>query len=115
MAGVLGRLLGDVWGPVGFWFMVGAVYVTFCSTTLSVQDGFGRMFGNGLGVIEMEEMAIRFALKCFEGLILEQRKAVDVSMDGYERFNAERLALVLDELDLGVGVGRETIDRDHGR
>jgi 4-hydroxyacetophenone monooxygenase len=46
-------------------------------------------FGNGLGVIEMEEMAIRFALKCFEGLILEQRKAVDVSMEGYQRFNAE--------------------------
>ncbi len=46
-------------------------------------------FGNGLGVIEMEEIAIRFALKCFEGLILEQRGAVDVSMEGYERYNAE--------------------------
>jgi len=51
MAAVLGRLLGDVWGPVGFWFMIGAVFVIFCSTTLSVQDGFGRMFGDGLRLL----------------------------------------------------------------
>lgn len=46
-ARVLGRLLGEVWGPVGFWFMVVAVFVGFWDTILSDQDGFGRMFASG--------------------------------------------------------------------
>lgn len=51
MAGVLGRLLGDVWGPVGFWFMVGAILLGFWCTTLSVQDGFGRLLGHGAVIL----------------------------------------------------------------
>jgi Mn2+/Fe2+ NRAMP family transporter len=51
VAETLGRLLGGVWGPAGFWFMIAAVFATFCSTTLSVQDGFGRMFGDGLAIL----------------------------------------------------------------
>jgi Mn2+/Fe2+ NRAMP family transporter len=47
VAQVLGRLLGEVWGPVGFWFMVLAVFVGFWDTILSDQDGFGRMFTSG--------------------------------------------------------------------
>ncbi|ACO48188.2 Nramp family divalent metal transporter [Deinococcus deserti] len=48
VARTLGRLLGDVWGPAGFWFMVTAVVVTFSSTILSAQDGFARMFSGGV-------------------------------------------------------------------
>lgn len=44
IADVLGRLLGDVWGRAGYWFMVAAVFVGFWDTVLSDQDGFGRMF-----------------------------------------------------------------------
>ncbi|MBW4481506.1 MAG: Nramp family divalent metal transporter [Tildeniella torsiva UHER 1998/13D] len=51
VAETLGRLLGDLWGPFGFWFMVAIVFVTFCSTTLSVQDGFGRMFADGTQIL----------------------------------------------------------------
>lgn len=47
VAPVLGSLLGGVWGPVGFWFMILGVYVGFWDTVLSDQDGFGRMFANG--------------------------------------------------------------------
>jgi Mn2+/Fe2+ NRAMP family transporter len=47
VAPTLGRLLGEVWGPIGFWFMVLAVFVGFWDTVLSDQDGFGRMFANG--------------------------------------------------------------------
>lgn len=50
-AEVLGRLLGDVWGPFGFWFMIGAVFVTFTSTILSTQDGFARLFADGTRLI----------------------------------------------------------------
>lgn len=47
VAEVLGRLLGTLWGPVGFWFMVTAVFLGFWDTVLSDQDGFGRMFASG--------------------------------------------------------------------
>ncbi|MBZ0230718.1 MAG: Nramp family divalent metal transporter [Deltaproteobacteria bacterium] len=51
VAATLGRLLGDVWGPVGFWFMIAAIFATFTSTTLSVQDGFSRMFADGAALL----------------------------------------------------------------
>jgi len=51
VAEILGSLLGDIWGPFGFWFMVAIVFITFCSTTLSVQDGFGRMFADGTQIL----------------------------------------------------------------
>ena len=47
IAETLGELLGGVWGRVGFWFMVTAVFVGFWDTILSGQDGFGRLFGDG--------------------------------------------------------------------
>lgn len=47
VAEVLGGLLGTLWGPIGFWFMITAVFVGFWDTVLSDQDGFGRMFANG--------------------------------------------------------------------
>lgn len=51
VAETLGSLLGNIWGPFGFWFMVAIVFITFCSTTLSVQDGFGRMFADGTQIL----------------------------------------------------------------
>jgi Mn2+/Fe2+ NRAMP family transporter len=48
IAEVLGELLGGVWGRIGFWFMVLAVFVGFWDTVLSNQDGFGRMFADGI-------------------------------------------------------------------
>ncbi len=51
VAETLGTLLGDLWGPFGFWFMVAIVFITFCNTILSVEDGFGRMFADGTQII----------------------------------------------------------------
>jgi Mn2+/Fe2+ NRAMP family transporter len=47
VAEVLGKMLEHLWGPVGFWFMITAVFVGFWDTVLSDQDGFGRMFSGG--------------------------------------------------------------------
>jgi hypothetical protein len=47
VAEVLGQLLGGVFGPIGFWFMIVAVFVGFWDTVLSDQDGHGRLFANG--------------------------------------------------------------------
>jgi Mn2+/Fe2+ NRAMP family transporter len=51
VAQTLGRLLGDVWGPVGFWFMVGGVFIGFWDTVLSDQDGHSRLFANGTAIL----------------------------------------------------------------
>ncbi|MFD2163018.1 Nramp family divalent metal transporter [Paradesertivirga mongoliensis] len=51
VAETLGRLLGGIWGELGFWFMILAVFITFFSTILSDQDGFGRMFSDGVRIL----------------------------------------------------------------
>lgn len=51
VAETLGQLLGGIWGQIGFWFMIGAVFITFVSTMLSDQDGFGRMFADGSAIL----------------------------------------------------------------
>jgi Mn2+/Fe2+ NRAMP family transporter len=51
IAATLGRLLGDLWGPVGYWFMVAAVFVGFWDTVLSDQDGHARMFTDGTRLV----------------------------------------------------------------
>jgi Mn2+/Fe2+ NRAMP family transporter len=47
VAEILGQLLGQIWGPIGFWFMILGVFIGFWDTVLSDQDGFGRMFAGG--------------------------------------------------------------------
>ena len=51
VAKTLGNMLGQLWGPVGFWFMITAVFVGFWDTVLSDQDGFGRMFSGGTNIL----------------------------------------------------------------
>lgn len=47
VAQTLGKILEQLWGPIGFWFMVTGVFIGFWDTVLSDQDGFGRMFAGG--------------------------------------------------------------------
>lgn len=51
MSEVLGQLLGQLWGPIGFWFMIGAVFISFWTTALTNQDGWGRMFSSGTKIL----------------------------------------------------------------
>lgn len=51
VAQVLGQLLGEVWGPIGFWFMVIAVLIGFWQTTLTNQDGWSRLLADGTRII----------------------------------------------------------------
>ena|SRR5687767_5376286 len=69
VASTLGRLLGDVWGSAGYWFMILGVFVGFWDTVLSDQDGHARMFADGVRLIapplrKYPEVAVRrvFAL-----------------------------------------------------
>lgn len=51
VAATLGTLLGGVFGVVGFWFMIVAVFIGFWDTVLSDQDGFGRLFASGTRIL----------------------------------------------------------------
>lgn len=51
VAATLGVLLGGVFGVVGFWFMIVAVFIGFWDTVLSDQDGFGRLFASGTRIL----------------------------------------------------------------
>jgi Mn2+/Fe2+ NRAMP family transporter len=70
VAEALGRLLGDVWGPAGFWFMVLAVFLTFFSTLLADQDGFGRMFSDATQILTGKEMDNRKLWKWIVPIVL---------------------------------------------
>jgi hypothetical protein len=50
-AQVLGQLLGQIWGPWGYWFMIAAVGIAFFSTTLSNQDGWARLLSQGSRIL----------------------------------------------------------------
>ena len=47
VAQTLGQILGSLWGPVGFWFMIVSVFIGFWDTVLSDQDGHSRVFTSG--------------------------------------------------------------------
>ena len=47
VAETLGQILGSLWGPVGFWFMIVSVFIGFWDTVLSDQDGHSRVFTSG--------------------------------------------------------------------
>jgi Mn2+/Fe2+ NRAMP family transporter len=51
VAEVLGQLLGGVWDPVGYWFMIIAVLTGFWQTTLTNQDGWERLFADGTSIV----------------------------------------------------------------
>lgn len=43
----------------------------------------------GLGLAEFEELEVRFALECMAHLILEGKRAIEVTPQAYERYNRE--------------------------
>lgn len=46
VAGDLSRLLSDLWGRLGFWLMILAVFVALGGSVLANQDGWGRSFAD---------------------------------------------------------------------
>jgi 4-hydroxyacetophenone monooxygenase len=67
----------------------------YLGTMLPGFPNFFMLYGpntnatGGLGIFEFEEMVTRFALECIEHLILEGKQTVDVTLDGYWRYNNE--------------------------
>ena len=51
VASVLGKLLESTWGKAGFWAMIVGVLIGFWNTTMTNQDGWGRLFANGSHIL----------------------------------------------------------------
>ena len=44
VAADLARLLSEVWGPAGFWFLIIGIVIALWGSVLANQDGWGRMY-----------------------------------------------------------------------
>lgn len=51
IASVLGKLLEDSWGRTGFWIMIVGVLIGFWNTAMTNQDGWARLFSNGISLL----------------------------------------------------------------
>jgi 4-hydroxyacetophenone monooxygenase len=82
-----GQQLDQLWEKDGARAYLGAMLPGF--------PNFFMLYGpntnatGGLGIFEFEEMVTRFALECIEHLVLEGKQSVDVTVDGYWRYNDE--------------------------
>src|SRR5581483_7959538 len=94
-----GRRLDDLWAKDGARAYAGTMVPGF--------PNFFMLYGpntnpvGGLGVIDHEEIATRFALTCLVHLLEEGRSTVEVTDEAYERFNehldrADELSLYRD-------------------
>jgi 4-hydroxyacetophenone monooxygenase len=83
-----GRPIEALWEKDGARAYIGTMLPGFPNFFMNYGPNMNPFY-SGLGVVEMEEMATRFALKCIEALILERRRAIDVTPEAYERFNVE--------------------------
>jgi 4-hydroxyacetophenone monooxygenase len=83
-----GRSVGELWARDGARAYLGTLLPGFPNLFVIYGPNMNP-FGTGLGVTDLQEMQTRFALKCLEELILEDRSSVDVTSEAYDRFNAE--------------------------
>lgn len=49
----LTKLLFDIWGEMGRWFLIIGIMIALLGTILSNQDGYGRMFADGTAILSM--------------------------------------------------------------
>jgi 4-hydroxyacetophenone monooxygenase len=83
-----GRTLGNLWEKDGARAYLGTMLPGFPNFFMIYGPNMNPM-GSGLGVVDFQEMAARFALKCVEHLILEGKGSVDLTDQGYLAYNAE--------------------------
>ncbi len=81
-----GRSIEQLWEKDGARAYLGSMLPGFPNLFMLYGPNMNP-FGNGLGVVEMQEMATRFALRCIETMILDDKRSVDVTEDAYWRYN----------------------------
>jgi 4-hydroxyacetophenone monooxygenase len=86
--GVGGQSLDALWAKDGARAYIGTLLPGFPNLFVIYGPNMNP-FGTGLSVTDLQEMQTRFALRCMERLILDDRRSVDVTHAAYDRFNVE--------------------------
>ena len=81
-----GAEIGALWARDGARAYLGVMMPAFPNFFVLYGPNMNP-FGNGLGVVEAEEFTTRFALNCIGGLILKDRRTVDVTREAFMRYN----------------------------
>lgn len=85
--GIGGRSVQDLWAADGPRAYGGVMMPGFPNLFLIYGPNMNSY--GGLGVINLEEMAARYALACIQRLITGGDRSVDVTYEAYLRYNAE--------------------------
>lgn len=84
--GIGGQRVEELWERDGARAYIGCMLPGFPNLFVLYGPNTNPIGG---GIINHEEMMMRFALDRIEQLILEGKKSVDITLDGYWRYNAE--------------------------
>jgi 4-hydroxyacetophenone monooxygenase len=82
-----GRRAEELWQKDGPRAYLGAMMPGFPNLFMIYGPNTNN-FG-GLQIVDFEELVVKFALECMGGLIAQNKHAVDVSVDAYNRYNVE--------------------------
>ncbi len=82
-----GRRVEELWQKDGARAYLGTMLPGFPNFFMIYGPNTNN-FG-GLQIVDFEEMVTRFALQCIGGLISQNKRTVDVSLDAYWRYNDE--------------------------
>lgn len=73
----LSKLLSEVWGSIGKWLLLIGMSIALLGTILSAQDGYGRMFADGVTILSRPVLRRKN--------ILRDNDEIPESLSGYKR------------------------------
>lgn len=82
-----GRTPGDLWAKDGARAYLGTMLPGFPNFFMICGPNMNPM-STGLGIVDFQEMAARFAFGCIQELILQDKSSIDLTDDAYDRFAA---------------------------
>ncbi len=82
-----GRTPGELWAKDGARAYLGTMLPGFPNFFMICGPNMNPM-STGLGIVDFQEMAARFAFNCIQELILEDKSSIDITDEAYDRFAA---------------------------
>ena len=85
MAGRDGRTIDELWATDGPRAYLGTMAPGFPNLFMIYGPNMNPY--GGLGVVNLEEMVVRYTLQCIERLVLDEARSVEPTEDAYWRWN----------------------------
>jgi 4-hydroxyacetophenone monooxygenase len=82
-----GRAIEELWSKDGPRAYLGVMAPGFPNLFMIYGPNMNPY--GGLGVVNFEEMVVRYVLACIEHLVLDDKRSIDVTEDAYWRWNAQ--------------------------